>query len=490
MKREKEDNSKGRQEEEMTQEMKADYSQLLLLPQCVEDWIGADHPARFIREYVDALDMERLGFEKRDEGVEKGRPHYATELLLKVWLYGYLLRIRSSRGLERGCREQMGLIWLSGRREPDHNTLWRFFKDNKKALRKLFRQGVGMAREAGIVGLRLHGVDGTKIEARASRRSGWHRKELERLQRRIEQSVDEGMREIEEAEEREKDSGEHRLPKELTDPQRLKEMIKERLKKLNEEERDHHHPQEPEARMMKCNRGVAFGYNAQAAVDESGMIVGAEVVNQENDLRMLVPMIEEVVENLGSAAEETVADGGYQSNDELHRAEEKKYSVLVNLGRQAENQQDVRDYHASKFSYDAEKDQCICPRGEILKFERKKMSKRKRPVSIYRCQNFKGCPVRWECSREKRGRTIELSAYHGALTRQREKQRDPQKQAALKRRMVINEPVFGWIKEAMGFRRWSYHGLESVRTQWSLLCTTVNLAKLYQHWLGGRFAFS
>jgi transposase len=470
----------------MTQEIKANYKQLLLLPQSVEDWVGKDHPARFVRELVDALDLGELGFEEREE-VERGRPHYASEMLLKVWLYGYLLRIRSSRGLERGCREQMGLIWLSGRREPDHSTLWRFFRNNKKALRRLFRQAVRMAGEAGIVGLKLHGVDGTKIEARVSRRSGLHRKELERLKRRIEKDVDEAIREIEEAEETER--GEHRLPEELTDPQRLKEMIEKGLKKMDEEERDHHHPQDPEARMMKCNRGVAFGYNAQAVVDaQSGMIVGAEVVNQENDIGMLVPMIEEVIEILGSAAEETVADGGYQSNDELERAEERNYSVLVNLGRQAENQPAVRDYHASKFNYVPEKDQFVCPRGETLRFERVKKSKRRSPLRLYRCHNFRECPARWECSQEKRGRTIELREHHGALQRQREKQRDPEKRSALKQRIVINEPVFGWIKEGMGFRRWTYNGLESVRAQWSMLCTAVNLGKLYKAWLGGRFA--
>jgi Transposase DDE domain len=125
-------------------------------------------------------------------------------------------------------------------------------------------------------------------------------------------------------------------------------------------------------------------------------------------------------------------------------------------------------------------------RVERLCFERVKKSKRP-PLRLYGCHNLRECPARWECSQEKRGRTIELREHHGALLRQREKQRDPEKRSALKQRIVINEPVFGWIKEGMGFRPWTYNGLESVRAQWSMLCT-VNLGNSIKASLGGRFA--
>jgi hypothetical protein len=250
-------------------------------------------------------------------------------------------------------------------------------------------------------------------------------------------------------------------------------------------------PQEKDARMMNCGARKEFGYNAQAVADsESGLIVAEEVVNEAADHGLLVPMVEKVEAELGQAAEETLADGGYSSAAELRRAEDRGYEVLVALGKQREVIPVAGEYHPSKFRYDRELDQCVCPRGEVLRFEREGMSHNKYPVRIFRCQSYKECPVRWQCSRARSGRKIELSVHHSSLMRQREKQRLAQKQAALRRRPGIIEPVFGHIKQAMGFRRWTVGGLDGVRTQWSLLCTTVNLSKLHKFWLSGRLVLA
>jgi transposase len=212
----------------MSNEKRADYSESFLFPPSLEDWVREDHPARFIREVVDALDLRELGFRMRDS--EEGRPNYAPDLLLKVWLYGYLMRIRSSRGLERACRENVGLIWLTGMNEPDHNTLWRFFSENKKALRNVFKQVVRIALKAKLLGLVLHAVDGTKIIAHASRSGGLHKVNLEKALRKLDQSIEEAMGKIETAEVEEQ--GEYRLPEELREKGQLREKIKAALEEM------------------------------------------------------------------------------------------------------------------------------------------------------------------------------------------------------------------------------------------------------------------
>ena len=185
-------------------------------------------------------------------------------------------------------------------------------------------------------------------------------------------------------------------------------------------------------------------------------------------------------------AEQTVADAGYKAITGLAAAEGKNYSVIVNLA------EPDGPYDASRFLYDAENDRCICPRGVALEFERLKQRDKAEPyaVRVYHCQNYLECPVRWQCSSSKTGRTVQIHPNHDALVRQREKHKDETLRAALKKRCVIIEPVFGWSKQVLGFRRWAVRGLEKVKTQWLLLCTAINLRRLHKHWASGKLKFA
>lgn len=469
----------------MSYEIEADYAKQWLFPPSLEDLLPLHHPARMVREFVDAQDLEGLGFKTRKS--EDGRPGYSANLQLKVWLYGYMTKNRSSRGLERACLDQMGMLWLTGMNAPDHTTLWRFWRDNKEALRKVFRQLLQVAASMNLVGLVLHAVDGTKILSQASGRKGWHRSSLEKKMSKLDEAIDEILAETEQA------GGEAmpecRLPEGLLEKQALRETVREQLKQLNQQDRDHLSPGDEDARVMKCGTGNRFAYNAQAVVDQhSKLIVAADVVTDESDNYQLVPMIEQVEDNLGKAAEETVADAGYRTAAGLAEAEEKGYPVLVNEPEPGADQ----PYHASRFRYDAEKDHCICPRGELLGFECTRTRDKLQPydVRIYRCQSYLNCPVRWECSSSKTGRTVQIHPQHEAVVRQREKLKNGAMRALLQQRGATVEPVFGWAKEVLGFRRWTVRGLEKVKTQWLLLCTAMNLQRLHALWVAGKFRFA
>jgi transposase len=463
----------------MSGEIHANYDQVFLLPPAFEDWVGRDHPARFIREFVEALDLRALGFRERPS--EEGRPAYANDLLLKVWLYGYLARIRSTRELERACREHLSLIWLTGCQALDHCTLWRFWHANRKALRAVFRSVLKVAAEQGLIGMLCHAVDGTKIAAASSRRTVEHREDLEKLLARVEAGRAETEAAVEVAEKTEE--GEYRLPANLQEAEKLRAAIRESLQKMEEAERDHLHPQEPEARLMPCEGRRDPAYHAQAVADApAGIIVAQTAVNAESDNAPWVPMLEETKANLGKVAAETVADGGYASAEQLGEAQDKGYEVRVAPGVETGGEK-RGEYDSAKFAYDRARDEVICPQGQRLGFEGiRKKGKQKRAVRSYHCQHYAQCPVRALCSRSRRGRRIEISPQRAAIARQREKRGDPVKQALLRRRKAIIEPVFATLKQAMGFRRWTVRGLENVRTQWALLCTAFNLKKIYPLW--------
>lgn len=471
----------------MSQEIRADYDQMDLLPLRLEDYVERDHPARFIREFVDALDLEELGFRERKS--EEGRPPYANDLLLKVWLYGYLSRIRSPREMERACREHLSLLWLTGRHAPDHNTLWRFWAANRKPLRAVFRAGVRVAAAQGLVGMICHAVDGTKIRAVASRRTVEHRKDLEKLLARVEGSIAEMEAAVEAAEKTE--AGEYRLPESLQEAEKLRQAIRESLGKMAEVERDHLHPQEPEARLMPCEGRKDPAYNAQAVADaQAGIIVAQRAVNAESDHHQLVPMLEEVRATVGAVAQETLGDGGYATAEQLGEAQARGYEVLVAPGSESGGAK-RGDYDSSKFEYASAEDEVICPQGQRLKFAGVKNKGKRRPaVRSYRCEHYAQCPVRALCSGRRNGRRIELSPQRAAVMRQREKRRDPAMRALLRQRQAIIEPVFATLKQAMGFRRWTVRGLENVRTQWALLCAALNLKKMYRHWAAGQIALA
>ena len=434
-----------------------------------------------MREFVEALDLRDLGLAER-EGTE-GRPPYANDLLLKVWLYGYLARIRATREMERACREHLSLLWLTGRHAPDHNTLWRFWQENRSALRKVFRAGVKVAAEQGRVGMIGHAVEGTKIRAVASRRTVEHREALEKVLGRVEAS----LAEMEAAERDE--GGEYRLPEGLREAEKLRAAILDSLAKMRWAERAHLHPQEPEARLMPCEGRQDPADNAQAVVDaQAGIIVAEEAVQAESDIAQLVPMLEEVQANRGAVAKDTVAAGGYSSGEQWEEAQARGYEVLVAPG--AETGGPKRgEYDRTEFAYDAEGDAVICPQGQRLKFEGRKNKGSQRPaVRVYPCQHYRECPVRTLCSPRQDGRRIELDPQRSALMGQRAQRQDPVQQALLRRRKAIVEPVFATLKQAMGFRRWTVRGLENVRTQWAMLCTACNLKKLYQHWRASHLA--
>ena len=441
----------------------------------------ADHPARFLREFVDQLNLAALGFSM--PAAIDGRRPYAPSLLLKIWLYGYFHRIRATRKLEVACREHLSLLWLTGLIGPDHNSLWRFWRDNKKALRAVFKQTVHLALRTGAVGLVLQALDGTKIEAAASGYSGWNKPYMDKLLAQLDAVLD--QTELKVAEENaDLDAPGYRLPAGLAQRQALREEIRKGLAQLEADGRQHYHPVEPQARRMKLANGTnRYAYNAQAVADaQEGVIVACEASRQETDTGQLVPMIEQARENLGGVAATTLADTGYGAGADLQAAAEQGLGVLVppTEGTPAHD----KPYAAQHFHYDAQARSVTCPQGQRLDHEGH-TTKHGVRAERYRC-HCRDCPQRARCTSDPKGRQIEVWPHTATVQAMRQRLKEPGGASRYQRRSAIIEPRFGQLKAHDGFRRWTVWGLEAVKTQWALLCATLNLRVLYRRWRQGQ----
>jgi transposase/ribosomal protein L18 len=462
----------------MAQPIAPDYGQQFLFPPALEDWVPADHPARFLREFVDQLDLPKLKFAM--PASDQGRPPYAPSLLLKIWLYGYFHRIRSTRKLEIACGEHLSLLWLTGLIVPDHNSLWRFWNENKKALREVFQQTVTLAVRTGAVGLALQALDGTKIQAAAGSPQGWSKIYMEKLLAQLDGALEEIELKVVQ-ENADASAPGYRLPAGLAERQALREEIKKGLAQLQADRRHHYHPVEPEARRMKVGQTNRFAYNAQAVADsQEGIIVACQATRQETDVGQLAPMIEQAAQNLDGATTQTltVADTGYGSGADLQAAADQQKDVLVPPAEGPAAQ--GRPYATSQFHYDAAAHSVTCPQKRLLDHEGQSHQK-DQIVQRFRCHH-RDCPVRSLCTRDPKGRQIEVWAHTPVVQAMRARLQEPPARLLYQKRREIIERRFAQLKQHDGFRRWTVWGLEAVEAQWSFLCATLNLRILYKNW--------
>lgn len=453
----------------------ADRSQNLMFPPSPEDWVPANHPVRLISMLIDrAIEQGKL---PRDVAKSvDGRPQYAPSLLLKIWVYSYVLRFRSSRRVEWACNNVLPMRWLCGGLFPDHNTLSRFWHLHRAQVAEFFHATTQLALDLDMIGMVLHGVDGTKLQASGSTTHAMTREQAEALLKRTAKVIAELEAEI--AKESDEPGVDARLTELLRDRKNLSEAIDAALSNWPDADRKVTLA-EMDARMLK---GVGMGYNAQAVVDaKAGIIVAHDVVTDANDQHQLVPMLDKVKDELGRVAELTVADGGYNTTQALGEAAAREYEVVVNRSAD-EKKGEKNEYHASHFMHDAQRDLVICPQGKALEFKREAhRSQQKFKVRVY--QNAAACaecPVRASCSGDSRGRgrTIEISEHHQAIIANRNKRSDPEIKKKLKSRFAFGERPFAAIKDQLGFRRFRLRGRPGAALEWSFMSGVYNLQRI------------
>lgn len=460
-----------------------------LFPPSLEELIPQDHPARFVAAFVENMGVaawKALGIDL--EWQEEGAPAYHPIILLCVWVYGFMTGTRSSRKLEAACRDQLPYLWLTGWQHPDHNTLWRFYKEHRVGMRKLFKRTVKVAVSMGLVDLALQAIDGSKVAGNASRGRTLDGKGLARLLERTEKLI----AELEAQNGAENEPGVVRLPQRLARAEALREQVRTALAVVQAEEGPKQvNLTDPEAGLVKGRGGMMAGYNAQAAVSPavvekaggSGLFITAtEVVADSYDYGQTLAMLQEAEANTGQKAEASLLDAGYHSGPNLQGCREQGYVVLM-----AESQEKAlkNPYHKDNFRYEAQSDSYICPEGQRLSLRSTVRRKGRPETRVYFAPKgvCAACPSLERCTKSRdMGRTIEVGPHEELLRQHRELMARPEAKALYSHRKELVEPAFGILKEQQGARRFLLRGLEAVRAEWDLLAAAFNLRTLFRVW--------
>jgi len=415
-----------------------------MFPVTLDELIPPAHLCRVIEAFVERVDMTALAFE-RAEPAETGRPGYDPRDLLKLYLYGYLHQVRSSRRLEAECKRNVEVMWLLGRLEPDHKSIAEFRRQNAAAITETCAALVSIARSVGLVRGEWVAIDGSKFQAVSSATRVGEREAAKRYLERVEAADQQEEMEIDET------------------------AVAAALKKLQEDG-------EPEARFMHGPHGwSAPAYNVQIAVDrEHAIIVAQAVTTEANDKRSLLPMAEAAKAAVGDPAElHVVADAGYSHGAQAEACERQGIVPHVAVQRTVNNQSDGSLLDRSQFRYDAAGDRFCCPAGQVL--ERKRVKKdRSRILYQATTEACGACPLKSRCTQTPR-RTVYRHLHEEALQRMQQRATP----AAMRLRRSCAEHPFASLKYwIFGYPRFLLRGQRGAQTEISLAVLSYNLKRM------------
>jgi transposase len=447
-----------------------------LFPVVLDDLVPGEHLVRVIDAFVRRLDLVGLGFGKA-EPAATGRPPYDPGDLLKLYLYGYLNQVRSSRRLERECGRNVELMWLLNGLAPDHKTIAEFRRGNALAFKAVCRAFVRFCAEAQLIGGQWVAIDGSKFQAVASKRSVVTAAKLDEQLKSIDRQVQGYLESLEVADQAEAGSEE---------PSR--EAVREALARLKERRADvasaqaileelkesQHVVGEPEAKLMKTGQGPSLvAYNVQTAVDaKHKLVVHHEVTNELADNRSLLPMATATQDALGAETLSVVADAGYSNGEQLKGCEQAGITPYVPVQRAINNQGEGRYFERAAFAYDASADTYRCPAGELLR--RKTINSEARLV-LYSGAACSGCALKGQCTGAKQ-RWVSRHFEEEVLERTRRRlERYP---AAMALRRETAEHPFANLKYGiLGNARLLLRGINGARGEMALAVLAYNFRR-------------
>ncbi len=428
-------------------------NQLVIFPTSLDDAIAKDNDVRFIDLFVESLDVASVGF--KIDHIENGRPAYHPKDLLKLYIYGYMNRTRSSRELEKVTKINIEVMWLLKGLQPDHNTISNFRKDNPKAIKKVFRATVQIANNFKLIGGKLLAGDSTKFRAQNSKKNNFNKKKIDRHLAYIENKLEQYNKQLAEQDQDKNTNNKQReeniakLKSEIEKQNKRKENYKTLENQLEDTGEKQISTSDPESRQMIIRNNITeVVYNTQTTVDANHNLPIDYKVTDTNDSKAMGCMLRRAKSILRTNRFTALYDKGYHTGSEFEAADKLGINVLVAIPKVA-TQAPNPEYNVENFTYDKENDYYLCPRGNRLITTGKLHKTATYNFKRYTTKACKNCPVKEQCSKAKYGKAIQRSEYQGLI--ENNKIQIQNNEDYYKQRQAIVEHPYGTIKRQWGF---------------------------------------
>ena len=453
-----------------------DRTQGILLPGLLDDYVTDQNPVRIVDFFVDELSLEQLGFVGVNPSAT-GRPAYHPSILLKIYIYGYLNRIQSSRRLEREAQRNVELMWLTERLTPDFKTIANFRKDNGKAIRNVCRQFIVLCQQLGMFADAVVAIDGSKFKAVNNRDRNFTSAKMARRMEEIEASISKYLGALDTADRQEPSVAQAksaRLEEKIAALRAQMQALKEIETQLNSAPDKQISLTDPDARSMKTRGTGIVGYNVQTAVDtKHHLIVAHDVVNTGTDRDQLSRMAQQARAAMATETLTAIADRGYFKSEEILACHIAGISTIVPKTGTSNAKADGR-FDKADFIYDAQKNEYRCPAGQALIW-RYSTVEAGMTNHRYWSSNCKGCALKEQCTPSVQRRVTRWE--HQDILDAMQTRLDQTPDAMRVRRCTVEHP-YGTIKSWMGLTHFLTKGLERVKTEMSLHVLAYNLKRM------------
>lgn len=431
----------------------------------LDDQVDQESIVRIIDKALDVLVRQEDATDKNRS--KAGRPEYPKRELLKLYLYGYMQRIKSSRNLERECRLNIEVMWLMGKLQPDHWTISKFRKENSEEIKQVIKSFNGFLIESKYVEGKTIVIDGTKLKANASSSGNMNIREISERLEDIENKTVSYLENFNQSDQIDEEK------EKITELRKEKEELENQIAQLKRQNKKVYVKTDPDSNIIRTKEGTRAAYNAQISCDQKHkLIIATDVSSQSNDFKQLENMYQQSKKMLfDKKPKEVIADAGYYSPEAIQKIEEEEQvnTFVAELPEQTKGE----------FKYDKKTDQYICTKDKRLNFEKEKLNSRGRKTRVYRCNECSGCPVKQQCTTSSKGRIKIRYINQDFRDRYREKMKQEQSKQKIRLRKAIVEHPIGTIKLWLGKNPLLLRGIEKVKTEIRLVSMSYNLLRIF-----------